>query len=95
MLDGQIHYQLQQPVPAHRRATTGTETDLLATVRNALEHTAAADVALDEERIRARLQEAMARPAVPARPHPAAPTAHDEAHTQALAVGSTTPGVRL
>ncbi|MGX1127918.1 hypothetical protein RKD49_000108 [Streptomyces glaucescens] len=47
-LDGQIRYRLQQSVPAHRRATTGTETDLLTRARNALkEHTTAAGVPLD------------------------------------------------
>ncbi|MGW3930357.1 hypothetical protein ACWECC_19980 [Streptomyces microflavus] len=91
-LDGQIHYQLQQPVPARRRATTGTETDLLTRTRDALEHTAAADVPLDEEHIRARLKEAMARPDAPAGTNPA-PTAHAETHTQALATGSATVGV--
>lgn len=90
-LDGQIHYQLQQPVPAHRRATTGAETGLLTRTRDALEKTAAADVPLDEEHIRARLQKALARPAAPAGIGPAAPTAHDEAHTQALS--ATTLGV--
>jgi hypothetical protein len=93
VLDGQIHYQLQQPVPAHRRATTGAESGLLTRTRDALEQTAAAGVPLDEEDIRARLQEAMARPAAPAGIDPAARTAHDEAHAQALAAGSTAPGV--
>jgi hypothetical protein len=59
VLEGQLHYQLQQPVPAHRRAATGAETDLLTRARNALERTAPSAVALDEERIRARTQEAM------------------------------------
>ncbi|MFI5867125.1 hypothetical protein [Streptomyces sp. NPDC051546] len=93
VLDGQIHYQLQQPVPAHRRATTGTETDLLTRARNALQQTAPAGVLLDEEHIRARLEEAMARPAVPQAAGPAEPTAHDEAHRQALPAGSVAPGV--
>ena len=88
-LDGQIHYQLQQPVPAHRRATTGTETDLLTRTRAVLEHTAAAG-ALDEEHIRARLQRAMARPADPA---PAALATHNESHTRALEARPSTPGV--
>ncbi|MGW6144408.1 hypothetical protein [Streptomyces sp. NPDC055140] len=93
VLDGQIHYQLQQPVPAHRRSATGAESDLLTRTRDALKHTAPAGVPLDEEYIRARLQ-AMARPAAaPDAPDPAAPTAHDEAHAQALGAGSTTPGV--
>ncbi|MFB6984599.1 hypothetical protein ACNPQN_32650 [Streptomyces sp. NPDC056297] len=92
-LDGQIHYQLQQPVPARRRATTGAETDLLTRTRAALEHTAAAGVPLDEKHIRGRVQAAMARPAVPDAPDPAALIAHAEAHAQALATGSTTPGM--
>ncbi|MEV0965512.1 hypothetical protein AB0J25_23530 [Streptomyces sp. NPDC049910] len=91
-LDGQIHYQLQQPVPAHRRATTGAETDLLTRARDGLEHTAPAGVPLDEEHIRTRLQEAMARPAAPEGPVPAPTTAHPEAHTQALAAGSVASG---
>ncbi|WP_256098665.1 hypothetical protein [Streptomyces agglomeratus] len=94
VLDGLISYQLQQPVPAHRRATTGAETDLLTTARDALGHTVAG-APLDEEHIRARLQEALARSAAPAGPGRVAPTAHDEAHAQALAAGSTTPGVHL
>jgi hypothetical protein len=92
-LDGQIHYQLQKPVPAHRRSTTEAEIDLLTRARDALEHTASADVPFEAERIRARLREAMARPAVPFGPDPAAPTGHAEAHTRALAAGSATPGV--
>ncbi|WP_256098645.1 hypothetical protein [Streptomyces agglomeratus] len=89
VLDGLISYQLQQPVPAHRRATTGAETDLLTTARDALGYTVAG-APLDEEHIRARLQEALARPAGR---EPVAPTAHDEAYTQALAAASTAPGV--
>lgn len=67
-LEGQIHYQLQQPVPAHRRATTGAESDLLNRALGALEHARAAGAAFDEEDIRARLQEVMTRPAPPPRP---------------------------
>ncbi|MER7000698.1 hypothetical protein [Streptomyces sp. NPDC000410] len=93
VLDGQIHYQLQQPVPAHRRATTGAESDLLTRARDALDHTADAGVPFDADYIRARLQEAMARPTAPPGAGPAAPTGHDEAHTQALAAGSPTLGV--
>ncbi|MET9111718.1 hypothetical protein [Streptomyces zhihengii] len=37
-LDSQLHYQLQHPLPAHRHATTGSETDLTR-VRDALKHT--------------------------------------------------------
>ncbi|MFH9044327.1 hypothetical protein ACH4FA_34025 [Streptomyces sp. NPDC017966] len=92
-LDGQLHYQLQQPIPTHRRTTTGTESDLLNRALDALEHTRAADVPFDEEDIRARLQEAMARPAAPAAAGPAAPTGHDEAHAQALATGPAASGV--
>lgn len=91
-LDGQIHYQLQQPVPAHRRATTGAETDLLTRARSALENTAPSDVAMDGEYIRARVRKAMGHPAASAGAPAVTPTAHDEAHThtQALAAGSTT-----
>ena len=92
-LDGQIHYQLQQPVPAHRRATTGAETDLLTRARSALEITAPSDGAMDGEYIRARVRKAMGHPAASAGAPAVTPTAHDEAHTQALAAGSTTPGV--
>ncbi|WP_435059692.1 hypothetical protein [Streptomyces sp. bgisy060] len=86
-LDGQINYQLQQPVPAHRRAATGAESDLLNRALGALEHPRAADVPFDEEDIRARLQEAMARSSAPAAAGPVAATGHDEAHAQALAAG--------
>ncbi|MFF8401742.1 hypothetical protein ACF06P_08925 [Streptomyces sp. NPDC015684] len=92
-LDGQIHYQLQQPVPAHRRVQTGAETDLLTCARDALQHLANADLLLNAEQIRARLQQAMARPAAPEGPGAAAPTAHDEAHAQALAAASAAPEV--
>jgi hypothetical protein len=88
-LDGQIQYQLQQPAPAHQHATTGTETDLLTRARGALERM----VPLDEQHIRARLQEAMARPTAPVGRGPSKPTAHDEAHTQSLGAGSISPGV--
>ncbi|MCZ1011964.1 hypothetical protein O1L68_40350 [Streptomyces lydicus] len=80
-------------MPTHRRATTGAETDLLTRARNTLVHTAQTGVHLDEGSIRARLQEAMARPAAAGGTGPAAPTAHDDAHTQALATVSTTSGV--
>ncbi|MFF4845829.1 hypothetical protein [Streptomyces collinus] len=92
-LDGQIHYQLQQPVPDHRRAATGAETDLLTCARDALQYLANADLPLDAEQIRPRLQQAMARPATPEGPGPAAPTAHDEARAQALTAASTTPEI--
>jgi hypothetical protein len=91
-LHGQLSYQRQQPAPTHRRATTGAETDLLSTAIDALEHTSAA-IPLDAERIRARTQEVMTRPAALAGTAPTPPTAHDEAHTQALTAGSTTPTV--
>ncbi|MEU7428580.1 hypothetical protein [Streptomyces sp. NPDC040750] len=38
------------------------------------------------------LQEVMARPAAPEGPAGSQPAAHHEAHTQALAAGSATPG---
>ncbi|POX58087.1 hypothetical protein C3492_39635 [Streptomyces sp. Ru62] len=88
-LDGQIHYLLQQPVPAHRRTTTGTETDLLTRARHALEDTETAGTPFDEKDIRARVQ-AITRPAARYGPSPAQLTAHDEAHSQALAAGSLT-----
>jgi hypothetical protein len=93
-LDGQLRYQLQQPVPAHRRATTGAETDLLTRTRAALEHTTAAGIPLDEENVRARLRKAMTRPAVRAVPIAAAPATHGESHTRALQGDPSTPGVR-
>ncbi|MEV4868515.1 hypothetical protein [Streptomyces syringium] len=66
-LDGHISYQLQQPVPARRRATAGAETALLTAARDALERIITpVTTPLDEEHIRACLQQAMARPAVPA-----------------------------
>ncbi|MGW6202100.1 hypothetical protein ACWF9B_00370 [Streptomyces sp. NPDC055089] len=92
-LNGQIHYQLQRPVPAHLRAATIAETDLLTRTRDTLEHTAPASLPLDEEQVLARLQKAMARPEAPAASEPAALVAHNENHTQAQATGSTTPGV--
>ncbi|MFF1680739.1 hypothetical protein ACFVYG_32465 [Streptomyces sp. NPDC058256] len=95
VLDGRISYLLQQPVPAHRRATTGAEADLLTAVRDALGQRAATGVSLDAEYIRIRLQEAMGRPVAPAASDRAAIAAHDQAHTQALAAGATTPGVQL
>ncbi|MFD7861594.1 hypothetical protein [Streptomyces sp. NPDC059783] len=91
-LKGQLQYQLQRPVPARRRTTTDAESDLLNRALGALEHTAAAAIAFDEADIRARLQEAMARPTAPAAA-PAAHTGHDEAHAQALTAGPATPGV--
>jgi hypothetical protein len=87
-LDGQLQYQLQQPVPA----TTGTETDLLTRARSALERLVPAGVPLDEQHIRARL-EAMGRRTAPDGRGPSKPTAHDEAHIQALAASPLTPGV--
>lgn len=92
-LEGQLHYQLQQPIPARRRATTDAESGLLHRALGALEHTRAAGVPFDEEDIRARLQETMARHTAPAAAGPAAPTGHDEAHAQALAAGPAAPGV--
>ncbi|KNE83345.1 hypothetical protein AB0B04_19380 [Streptomyces xinghaiensis] len=94
VLDGQIGYLQQQPVPTHRRALTGAEADLLTAVRDALRSTATSSVPLDEEGIRTRTQEAMARRAAPAGPDHAAPTAHDQAHAQALSYDPTIPGVQ-
>lgn len=92
-LYGQINYQLQQPIPACRRATAGTESDLLNRALGALEQTRATDAPFNEADIRARLQEAMARPSAPAAAHPAAPSGHDEAHANALAAGAAASGV--
>ncbi|MFE9252869.1 hypothetical protein [Streptomyces sp. NPDC007088] len=92
-LDGQIHYQLQQSVPAHRRTVSGAETDLLSRTRAALEHSTAAEVPFDEGHILARLQPVMARPAVPADPIPAVPATQDEPHTRALEADPGTSGV--
>lgn len=106
VLDGQISYLLQQPTPGHRRATTGAEVDLLTRVRGALEQVSSPGTPLNEDDIRARaknfrdrLQQAMARPAAPDDPAPAARTAHDDSHTHAqalalaLAPGPATPEV--
>ncbi|MGW3333097.1 hypothetical protein ACWDF9_21435 [Streptomyces rubiginosohelvolus] len=82
-LEGQLHYRRQRPVPAHRRATAGIETDLLTRTRTALETLTAAALPLDQEDIRFRVQEVMSRPTTPAKsltPAPAPPTA---SHTQA------------
>ncbi|MDX2592994.1 hypothetical protein PV343_12140 [Streptomyces sp. WI03-4A] len=85
-LDGQIHYQLKQPLPARRRAGTAAETGL-ADLRP--RRTAA-------PRGRGRAPRGGADPRPPAAgpwhapPPPKAPTAHDEAHAQALAAASTT-----
>ncbi|RNF81146.1 hypothetical protein [Streptomyces botrytidirepellens] len=95
-LDGQIHYQLQHPVPTHRHATTSAETGLLTRARNALERIAPPAVTFNEEEVRARVR-AMSRPVTLDRTGPVAPPAHDDAHAQAhaqaLAAGSATPGV--
>ncbi|MGW1987782.1 hypothetical protein ACWCPJ_35905 [Streptomyces collinus] len=72
--DGQIHYQLQQPVAAHRRA----QTDLLTCARDALQHLANADVPLDAEQICACLGQAMARPAASAPAWPRGETRDDQ-----------------
>ncbi|WP_239769010.1 hypothetical protein [Streptomyces sp. CL12-4] len=92
-LDGQITYQRQ-----HGPDASGTEADLLTTARTALDRLTTAVVPLDENEIRARLQQAMARPAplpepAPAAPAPAAPAAHHETHIQAQAAGPSTPGI--
>ncbi|MFF7115427.1 hypothetical protein ACFY91_24390 [Streptomyces albogriseolus] len=93
LLEGQLHYQLQQPTPAHRRTTTSVESDLLNRALGALQHTPAA-VSFDEEDIRARLSKAMARPpAVPAAAGPVAPTGHDQAHAHALTTDPAAPAV--
>jgi hypothetical protein len=85
-LDGQITYQRQ-----HGQGASGTEADLLTTARTALDRLTTATIPLDENEIRARLQQAMARPAP--LPEPAAPAAHHETHIQAQAAGPSTPGI--
>ncbi|MER7196170.1 hypothetical protein, partial [Streptomyces flaveolus] len=98
-LDGQITYQRRQPVPTHRQDASGTEADLLTTARTALDRLTTAVVPLDENEIRARLKQAMARPApqpdpAPAGPAPTAPAAraaHHEPHGQAASPSA--PGI--
>ncbi|MGW3390501.1 hypothetical protein [Streptomyces cinereoruber] len=106
-LEGQIFYQLQQPVPAHRRTTTGAESDLLTRTRDALNDLTHNGAPFDAEDIKARLHQAMTRPAthqLPGAHTPAAPAtshnqahnqAHDQGHIQALASGSSplTPAI--
>ncbi|WP_225638568.1 hypothetical protein [Streptomyces solaniscabiei] len=93
-LDGQITYQRQ-----HGPDASGTEADLLTAAREALDRLTTAVVPLDENEIRARLQQAMARPAPQPEPAPAgpaptlAPAAHDARHVQAQAAGPSTPGL--
>ncbi|MFJ3214130.1 hypothetical protein [Streptomyces flaveolus] len=95
-LDGQITYQHQ-----HGPDASGTEAELLTTARTALDRLTTAVVPLDENEIRARLQQAMARPTpqpdpAPAGPAPTAPTAlaaRHETHAQARAASPSTPGI--
>ncbi|MEU6104497.1 hypothetical protein [Streptomyces flaveolus] len=92
-LDGQITYQRQ-----HGPDASGTEADLLTTAREALDRLTTTVVPLDENEIRARLKQAMARPTpqpnpTPASPAPTAPVAraarHDpQAHTQTAGPGT-------
>ncbi|WP_327391322.1 hypothetical protein OG728_39535 (plasmid) [Streptomyces microflavus] len=82
-LDGQLHYQRQRPVPAHQRATAGTETELLTRTRAALEPLTAAVLPLDQENIRSRVQEAMSRPAAPVAGLTPVPVTHTESHARA------------
>ncbi|MEU3664325.1 hypothetical protein AB0E77_32000 [Streptomyces sp. NPDC032940] len=91
-LDGQITYQRQ-----HGPDASGTEADLLTTARTALDRLTTTVVSLDENEIRARLKQAMARPTpqpdpAPAGPAPADRAAH-ESHAQARAAGPGTPGI--
>ncbi|MCG8971511.1 hypothetical protein [Streptomyces sp. CL12-4] len=95
-LDGQITYQRQ-----HGPDAPGTEAELLTTARTALDRLTTTVVPLDENEIRARLQQAMARPTpqpdpAPAGPAPTAPaarSAYDEAHIQTQATSPSTPGI--
>jgi hypothetical protein len=73
----------------------------MTTARTALDRLTTAVVPLDENEIRARLQQAMARPAPQPEPAPAGPAptdpaaraAHHESHAQARAAGPSTPGI--
>ncbi|MER7720860.1 hypothetical protein ABTX99_28615 [Streptomyces flaveolus] len=95
-LDGKITYQRQ-----HGPDAPGTEADLLTTARTALDCLTTTVVPLDENEIRTRLKQAMARPTpqpdpAPASPAPTAPAAraaHHESHVQARAAGPATPGI--
>ncbi|MFF4846228.1 hypothetical protein [Streptomyces collinus] len=91
VLDGQISYQLSRPVPASLRAAASAETDLLTRVRGALDQLTDPGAPLDAEAIRARTQQAMARPAASSG---RAARDHDQAHTQTLAAGATVHGVQ-
>ncbi|MFE0921206.1 hypothetical protein ACFW24_26025 [Streptomyces nigra] len=71
-LEGQIRYQLQQPVPVHRRASTGAESDLLNRALGALERVRAVGALFHEEDIRARLQGGHDPPRRPGSRHPGA-----------------------
>ena len=93
VLDGQLNYLRQQPVPAHRRSTASAEIDLLAHVRDQLHNLTQPDLDLDADQIRTRLEAAMTRPATAERPARAA-AAHDQAHTEGLLAGPSTTGVQ-
>ncbi|MER7195911.1 hypothetical protein, partial [Streptomyces flaveolus] len=92
-LDGQITYQRQ-----HGPDAPGSEADLLTTARTALDRLTTTVVPLDENEIRTRLKQAMARPnpqpdPTPASPAPTAPVAraarHDtQAHAQTAGPGT-------
>ncbi|MEU5036066.1 hypothetical protein AB0G48_18190 [Streptomyces rubiginosohelvolus] len=80
-LEGQLHYRGQRPVPAHRRATAGIETDLLTRTRTALETLTHAALPLDQEDIRSRVQEVMSRTTAPAPTLTPAPAPSTATHT--------------
>ncbi|MGP3953479.1 hypothetical protein [Streptomyces sp. 7N604] len=93
ILDGQITYLQQEPVPPHRREATPEEIERLQAVRQQLDQL----LPLDEDRIRERLEAAMARPAavIPAAPASRhAVSAAEQGQAQALTAGSLTPGVQ-
>jgi hypothetical protein len=95
-LDGQITYQHQ-----HGQGASGIEADLLTNARTTLDRLTTAKIPLDENEIRARLKQAMARPTPQSRPAPAGPApasraagaAHDDRHVQAPAAGPSIPGI--
>ncbi|MER5888050.1 hypothetical protein ABT160_29885 [Streptomyces sp. NPDC001941] len=93
-VDGQLTYQSQRPLCGRRHDTADTESGLLTRAHDALERIGAAGAPLDEEDIRARLREAMARPAVPAATTPRALTGHPQApdHGRSAGPHTTTPG---
>ncbi|MGX1886799.1 hypothetical protein [Streptomyces sp. NPDC055287] len=92
-LDGRISYLQQQPIPAHRRTTAGPEAELLVQVRDQLQDLTEPEPQLNADRIRARLEQAMARP-TPADPTRPTAAAHDLAHAHGLSASPSAGGVQ-